>query len=158
MRCAVCNRPLVSAKSKLAGMGPVCARKFQAKELSKQDQSGVEIVPWNIGDDFFAEADDMVVRRTNIQQLDMMISPTGFAIGYGGSGPNCLAVNMVLMLAEINGDAYRVGSHFVENYICKNKNCVYMPFDQVVRDLIDLEIALKPEVFQFLDQKINTAP
>jgi len=91
--CTRCNRGLSDPESIQRGFGPVCWAKHQAdlsqEEIAQQDlfssYDGEDIILQNI--DGYATA--------NVPHAIVKHSPTGFAWGYGGSGPADLALNIL---------------------------------------------------------------
>ncbi len=100
-RCRKCNRVLRTPKSVAAGIGPSCARKWDA-----QMQIPVKVEPFDpeTRDIFFRRIDGQPV--FNIEQRHVQHSPSGMEFGYTGSGPADFALNvMAIFLPLVEGAA-----------------------------------------------------
>ena len=90
--CANCKRPLKDPESMKRGYGPVCWAKVQA-DKGQQDAKG---------SGGFYDGGDIILKyvngypTANVPHVIVRHSPTGFAWGYGGSGPADLALNILL--------------------------------------------------------------
>ena len=89
--CTRCKRGLTDPISIKRGYGPVCWAKAQAdKSKEEQRESGG-----------FYDGGDIILSRengyatANVPHAIVRHSPTGFAWGYGGSGPADLALNIL---------------------------------------------------------------
>lgn len=97
--CMCCNRGLKVAESVQRGLGPICYGRQQAAIESNETSDKVDI-PFN------PETMDIVVERRadglhfNIFQVFKHHSPTGFEIGYGGSGPADFALNVMVLFTN----------------------------------------------------------
>jgi len=127
-KCKKCHRTLTAESSMLNGLGPVCA----AKELADAATTPQEEQPvLHTGD--VREA-GLICRRLpdgrvacNVEQRIIHHSPTGFEIGYAGSGPADLALNVMAMFfpgntvalwrGECSEAAWDLHQKFKERYI-----------------------------------------
>jgi hypothetical protein len=104
-KCRVCNRALKNPKWIELGIGPVCASKQAIAEASDGKQS---LLLFDAGS---LEEVGLVCERqasgdlaTNVPQRFVWHSPTGFEIGYAGSGPADLALNVLAQLVPLGSD------------------------------------------------------
>lgn len=96
--CRSCKRPLRDPRSRGRGFGPVCWARTMSGEGAHQEGTNVILVaddPAAPGDVFFRALLDGSV-ETNVAPVSLRHSPTGYAWGYGGSGPADLALNILL--------------------------------------------------------------
>lgn len=98
--CVRCGRALKDPGSVAAGMGPVCAGK-----ASRSDSGALLSDTPVLNDCGTLEEVGLVCRRLedgrvacNVPHIIKHHSPTGFEIGYGGSGPADLALNVLHLL------------------------------------------------------------
>lgn len=97
--CAICKRPLTKPESVSRGMGPICA----AKQARKEEATGAQqYLSDPISDGFIFRRVNGVL-ATNVPTLVVHHSPTGFEIGYMGSGPADLALNICELLLRRMG-------------------------------------------------------
>lgn len=88
--CERCGRPLRNIESIQAGMGPVCRGKECASAEARGDD---QLEPWSEPGDvvLWREGGDLAGRGgqllTNCPRTVIHHSPSGFEVGYGGSGP-----------------------------------------------------------------------
>jgi hypothetical protein len=112
--CSICGRPLSDPVSVLAGIGPVCAGS-RASQLS-----AIEAAQTADGCGFASVADrvvgdppiERVIKfwidpagggvRSNVPHSVIQHSPTGYAFGYGVSGPADLALNICQALCILD--------------------------------------------------------
>jgi hypothetical protein len=96
-KCSVCGRGLTDPHSIRNGIGPVCAAKHGPLDTPNADATLANTF-------LFAPPlrEELVLQRlpdgtaqTNVPQLVVWHSPTGFEWGYAGSGPADLALNLV---------------------------------------------------------------
>lgn len=101
--CIRCNRDLTLEVSIERGMGAICAGVVLASMLERGSTDKVDLP-------FDPETMDIIVERRadglhfNIYPAITYHSPTGFEIGYGGSGPADFALNIVEMFLRSAGD------------------------------------------------------
>jgi hypothetical protein len=93
--CLSCGRALTDADSIRRGVGPVCAMKGHVLSVGDVDADAMDHldIPLSSGFVFGLTPDGKVA--TNIPWLVTYHSPTGFAWGYGGSGPADMALNII---------------------------------------------------------------
>lgn len=103
-KCLRCKRGLKNAKSLEIGMGPVCARK-SSEDLEKQgdlfltdldalmEKEDSCFTPQPFTDVVISRSNGII--RANVPHKIVYHSPAGFEIGYGGSGPADLALNIL---------------------------------------------------------------
>lgn len=100
--CMCCNRELSVEKSIDRGLGPICAGR-RAMEASDNPMADKTDLP------FDEITKDIVIERRadglhfNIYQVIYHHSPTGFEIGYEGSGPADLALNILELFCRDMG-------------------------------------------------------
>lgn len=98
-----CNKPLTVLQSVERGLGPICAAK-KALEMALSESGDHVDLP------FDPATKDIVIERRedglhfNIYQTIHHHSPTGFEVGYGGSGPADFALNILEMFMRERGD------------------------------------------------------
>lgn len=102
--CMCCNRELSVEVSIERGLGPICAgRKAAAMAVDPYIDQHVDLP-------FDPVTKDIVVERRedglhfNIYQIIYHHSPTGFEIGYGGSGPADFALNILELFLRESGE------------------------------------------------------
>lgn len=100
LHCICCNRPLSVRESIERGLGPICASR-QLEEITGDNATGDHVdIP------FDPETMDIICRRDadglhfNIFQVFKHHSPSGFEIGYGGSGPADFALNIMALFTN----------------------------------------------------------
>lgn len=97
MNCARCHKPLTDPDSVRRDFGPVCWAAVEAERYSEDRQTNIVRIP----DDKDNPEDILVMQlndgriATNVEQRIVRHSPTGFNIGYGGSGPSDFALNIL---------------------------------------------------------------
>ncbi len=97
--CMLCKRPLSDPESVDRGLGPVCWAKVQAEAERAEDEAR----EWQC---LLPFEGNVVLKRengrvlTNVPHTIVRHSPTGFAWGYGGSGPADLALNILLLYTD----------------------------------------------------------
>lgn len=104
--CRICGRPLSNELSVKRGIGPECFKQFGdlPENYEEAERSGVVIS----GHPFLREGLICIrlgqgagaTAATNIPQLIVRHSPDGFEWGYGGSGPNELALNILYLVSQ----------------------------------------------------------
>lgn len=130
--CFKCGRALKRQPWANLGIGPICQKKVDAERDSHFAQTEdivetydggaifIERLPM-IREDFagnlHALVDTATGVRTNVQPLDMKKSPTGFNYGYGGSGPSCFALNVMLMFCKDADDAWKIYQDFKRKFV-----------------------------------------
>jgi hypothetical protein len=99
--CRVCGRPLSDPISVALGIGPVCGAGTHAALLKEEPVESTRLVEprLDIND---PEAEVILERHgdaawTNVPQVLVDHSPSGFEWGYGGSGPADLALNLMAL-------------------------------------------------------------
>lgn len=102
-QCKICNRHLKNPKYIELGMGPVCARKNAAALAGESGKGQAVLVDVGSLTEVGLVCRDLGngVVACNIPQAHRHHSPTGFSIGYGGSGPADLALNVLAALIPI---------------------------------------------------------
>lgn len=96
--CGKCKRSLSDPESIKRGFGPLCWAKVMAGEKQEEAERRAAQLPF--------EGDVVLLQRGNGQILTnvphdlVRHSPTGFAWGYGGSGPADLALNILLLYTD----------------------------------------------------------
>lgn len=93
MNCQLCGRPLTNSTSVIKGIGPNCINKLRPS--GEDDERSVATLPFD-GDVICMRNPDNGNPATNINQLIVRHSPTGFEWGYSGSGPADFALNILL--------------------------------------------------------------
>lgn len=95
--CTRCHRELHDPVSIAAGMGPLCRSKsaptLSESQTSMTEYMRIDTTPLVEGIVLRRDPDGVVV--TNVPQIVIWHSPTGFEWGYEGSGPADLAANIV---------------------------------------------------------------
>jgi len=115
MRCAVCHRALTAIESVQRRIGPICWKKIINEEGRKEEERKEQIfIPGFSGDVICRRTEDGAC--TNIPQLEVLHSPTGFEWGYGGSGPADLALNILLLFTN-RKTAYVLHQKFKSEFI-----------------------------------------
>lgn len=116
MNCQVCGRVLTDAASIQAGIGPVCrAAQLGQPELFADSATKADL-PLDI------ETMDIVCKRDergahfNIDQIEVLHSPTGMEWGYGGSGPADFALNILARFTD-HETAHRLHQMFKERFV-----------------------------------------
>jgi len=104
--CAICGRPLTDPDSVQRGVGPVCAGKHSALGGDKTASADTNIrpLPEPITYGFLFRLLPDGDLETNVPHLVTHHSPTGWSVGYGGSGCADLALN--LLEATLNAIGY----------------------------------------------------
>ena len=99
--CGICSQPLTDPASVALGIGPVCLKKLKIKAMQEENQNSFLIEPVWTGKELpSGKVTDLTWQSwsgqfaCNVLQLVVMHSPTGFQIGYPGSGPGDLALNI----------------------------------------------------------------
>jgi hypothetical protein len=117
--CVRCGRHLKDPGSVLRGMGVVCAGKSGKAAGEPQLYEDTPV----LNDVGALAAVGLVCRRLpdgrvacNLPQVIKHHSPTGFEIGYGGSGPADLALNVLRFLIPMD-DAWRLHQVFKWRFI-----------------------------------------
>ena len=101
--CMCCNRPLSVSESIERGLGPICAARKAAEVAANPHGDKVDLP-------FDPVTKDVVVERRadglhfNIYQVIYHHSPTGFEIGYQGSGPADFALNILELFLRESGE------------------------------------------------------
>jgi len=95
--CTICGRVLTDSASIARGIGPVCAAHNAGEFVAKDDDQQL------IDEDLFTVGAVIRPNGTNVPRLISRHSPTGFAWGYGGSGPADLALNICEAFARQMG-------------------------------------------------------
>lgn len=111
-QCGVCGRKLTNPKSVQAGIGPVCAGKGGGNDMQDDDR------PYDMPIDRDFRENGLIMRRdagivfTNVPHYAVQYSPDGYEFGYGGSGPNDLALNAVHHLLLLEGYQGEMGEGY----------------------------------------------
>lgn len=133
MKCRKCNRPLKSPKAIANGIGPVCARKEQAEAKTTENHDMI-IRPWDGSAPLWAKrlnpgSGTTSQIETNIPFVHREKSPTGYNWGYAGSGPACLAQNVLEAIFPKNSAVSRLYQLFKQEWIegCKMDMIVFEP-------------------------------
>jgi hypothetical protein len=127
--CLSCNRPLSLAASVMRGLGAICAAKAAA-DAAAADSGDLVDLPFNpLLKDIVCE------RRTdglhfNIYQIFRHHSPTGFEIGYGGSGPADFALNILEIFFRELGYKPEVGI-WDKQKVCRGSWALHQQFKEV---------------------------
>lgn len=93
--CGICGRALDNPASVRRGIGPDCLANLKLGALKTDDNQNRYII-----EPIFNFRNDLVWRQVgdglavNVPQVTVWHSPTGFGIGYSGSGPADLALNI----------------------------------------------------------------
>jgi len=114
MKCSICNRPLSDPKSVERGIGPICWQKILSK-MKQPENSNQHLIPGFDGDVICKRGEGWNI-STNVPQIEVYHSPTGFEWGYGGSGPADFALN-ILMLFTDKKTAYALHQAFKWDFI-----------------------------------------
>jgi len=97
--CLRCNRPLSNEKSRDCGYGQVCRAKMNYKPTRIAEDMKLETIKEPMEFDIHIKRHgdpfDIGNLETNVPWSVIQHSPTGFEIGYGGSGPADLALNIL---------------------------------------------------------------
>lgn len=112
-RCRCCGRPLSDPASIAAGIGPVCAVRGRGEEqmaLNDYDH------PYD-GGDVRIWRDERGIVHANVPHVLIQHSPTGYEVGYGGSGPADLALNILFTVAGNRTIAERHHQAFKQKFI-----------------------------------------
>lgn len=114
-KCRVCKRTLKSPDAIARGVGPVCARKLGIFKDTSQAEMDM-----TLSDD---ETGDIIIEKngaflhTNVPHVWKAHSPTGYGIGYGGSGPADLALNILLKVGLTRDEAWGLHQDFKWKFI-----------------------------------------
>jgi hypothetical protein len=114
MRCSICHRPLSDPESVERGIGPICWKKILAKNTQSENPDQ-HLIPGFDGDVICKRGEGWNI-LTNIPQVEVYHSPSGFEWGYGGSGPADFALN-ILMLFTDKKTAYALHQAFKWDFI-----------------------------------------
>lgn len=104
--CRSCHRPLTDPASRERGLGPVCAHKNM---LALARESGEVPLERPLREPFAGETvrlfwlPDGTVGM-NLPRAVIQHSPTGWQVGYGGSGPADLALNILAAFFPVGCD------------------------------------------------------
>lgn len=142
--CSRCHRALSDPISVQVGMGPTCRKKSGIGTLEIVDRSERErfeadsrqqTLPWN---------GDIVCKRTpsgattNVPVSVVQHSPTGFAWGYGGSGPADLALNILNLFVPPGTDGFPKCKLY-EGYASFTANVLYQDFKRAYIEILPHE-------------------
>jgi hypothetical protein len=104
--CLRCGKALTDPVSMSIGLGPICIRKTERIQEggNKMDLSDVQAIEQEPecrkhGEDIFITREDGEL-ITNVPHTIVYHSPTGFEIGYMGSGPTELAWNILYLFLD----------------------------------------------------------
>lgn len=100
-KCERCGRTLKTSPWKEQGIGRICAQKKRGEEGFKLAQKELEPAFDGSNDIRFLRTYDGLV--CNVRQNVVEHSPTGFEIGYPGSGPADLSLNILHVLLPPKG-------------------------------------------------------
>ena len=115
MICSICKKTITDPESIRRGIGPDCWAKMQWEAEERDRQNEVLYIGFN--DELRVGFTAQGKRFTTIQHMVVKHSPTGFAWGYGGSGPADLAFNTLLAFGEPIPSCYRLYQAFKEEII-----------------------------------------
>ena len=101
-RCMRCGRPLSADASTQRGLGPICCQKVRFGGGGAEDESGL-LIPQPLAAGIVVRADTDGNVLTNVPRTVVHHSPTGYAFGYGGSGPADLALNILEAVLRAQG-------------------------------------------------------
>lgn len=115
MICSICKKTITDPESIRRGIGPDCWAKMQWEAEQRDRENEVLYIGFN--DELRVGFTAQGKRFTTIQHIVVKHSPTGFAWGYGGSGPADLAFNTLLAFGEPIPSCYRLYQAFKEEII-----------------------------------------
>lgn len=115
MICSICKKTITDPESIRRGIGPDCWAKMQWEAEQRDRENEVLYIGFN--DELRVGFTPQGKRYTTIPHLVVKHSPTGFAWGYGGSGPADLAFNTLLAFGEPIPSCYRLYQAFKEEII-----------------------------------------
>lgn len=115
MICSICKKNITDPESIRRGIGPDCWAKMQWEAEQRDRENEVLYIGFN--DELRVGFTAQGKRFTTIQHMVVKHSPTGFAWGYGGSGPADLAFNTLLAFGEPIPSCYRLYQAFKEEII-----------------------------------------
>ncbi len=106
--CNICGRKLTDPKSIARGTGPVCGGVSEGLGSVRCDEflQKLEKIGSPIDHDIVLERSNKGEPVTNVPWTVIQGSPTGFAWGYGGSGPGDLALNILNAFVPPGHDGY----------------------------------------------------
>lgn len=115
-------------------------------------------MPYELGADIYAIrlGDPASGIRTNVQPIDMRKSPTGFNFGYEGSGPACMALNIMLMFCANEPHALLIYQEFKRQFIAKfTGNALCIPATDIMAFIVAMGAEVKPTHIQALLEVTN---
>jgi hypothetical protein len=148
-RCISCGRDLTDPDSVRRGIGPDCWKKLGGigTTLRHKDNASSDVL-------LALDWDTMNIRlykeprtqrvSTNVPHLFRMHSPSGFAWGYGGSGPADLALNILHLFLPVTKKGKRRSASVA---VGKGPRCSY--------DAWNLHQLFKREIIEPLDWDAN---